>query len=273
MKMMKKVMFLFLLFLLSGCNVTEEEIPAIVEDEIAPNIYGVVDEEILKGGSFDPLKDVSVYDVQDGYITDSLTIEGEVDEDEIGMYLLKYRVLDSDNNQKLLFRYITVNRDASVLHTENIFEHGRFTDGLTGFDIYQEEGKGYADFDVVDGVLEIELRSVESGVWYRPRLNAKGLVFEEGEVYRIEFYAKADDNRLIQLQAGELINYDPWFIKFDPNANIFEVTEQWTLFYYEFTMGHDTNYNGTVLFEFGDIQGDNSLTTIYLDNVKVLKYK
>ena len=270
--MMKKMTILILLFLLSSCRVSEEDVPKIIEDEIAPNIYGVVDYEMIVGNEFDPLDGIIVYDVQDGYITDTLQIEGEVYEDEVGVYLLKYRAIDSDDNQKLLFRYVTVNRDASTIHTEDLFEYGRFTDGLTGYDIYQEDWKGHADFAVVDGVLEIQLQSVEDGVWYRPRLNTWGVTLENGEDYRIEFYAKADDERLIQLQAGELIDYDPWFLKFDPTVNLFTVTTEWILFSYEFTMNHDTNNNVHVLFEFGDIQGDKSLTTIYIDNIRILKF-
>jgi hypothetical protein len=267
--MMKRVIVIILVLLLSSCRLPEEGVPDEVNDPIAPNLYGVDDIELSKNARFDPLDGVTAYDVQDGSLTNSITVEGRVDTNENGTYLIKYRVNDSDGNQLLHLRYITVHYgDEEMI---NIFPYGEFFNGLDGYGIYEEDGTGDGTFTVVDGVLEIEIHSVEQGIWYRPRLNTDGVQFNQGQLYRIEFAGKADNGRVIQLQVGELINYDPWFDKFDPTVNIFSLTEEWATYSYEFTMYKDTNTNGSILFEFGDVAGDRSLTTIYLDHIKIYK--
>lgn len=266
---MKRFAIVLLVLTLSGCRVSEEEIPEDIPDRIAPNFYGVEDIEITKFERFYPLEDVFVYDVQDGFLTERIEVEGQVDSSESGLYLLKYRVTDSDFNQTLYLRYVTV--EADPIEIVNIFPYGDFFNELEGFGIYQEQDNGHANFSVVGGVLEVELLSIQQGIWYRPRLNTTGVQFNQGTEYRIQFDAKADDARLIQLQVGELIDYDPWFDKFDPLTNVFNITEEWQTFSYDFTMYKTTNDNGSILFEFGDVAGDLSLTTIYLDKIKILK--
>ena len=118
-------------------------------------------------------------------------------------------------------------------------------------------------------LLEIEIQSVQDGIWYRPRLNTWGVTFEKQTVYRIQFDAKADAERVMQVQVGELLPHDPWFDKFDAQANTFTISENWETYYYEFVMFKDTNDNGNILFEFGDVLGDTSLTTIYLDKIRI----
>ena len=102
-------------------------------------------------------------------------------------------------------------------------------------------------------------------------MNTEGVQFDQGSNYRIQFEAKADAERVIQIQTGELLSYDPWFDKFDPKANVFTITEDWETYSYDFMMSKPSNGNGNVLFEFGDVAGDRSLTTIYLDKVRIYK--
>ena len=249
----------------------DERLPENIPNPTGPNLYGVEDVTIARQQLFDPLEGVSVYDVKDGYITELLRVEGTVDIEEVGIYLLKYRVQDSSNNEILHLRYVTVERLAT--DSTNLFSYGQFDDGLTGYDIFQETGVGHATFSVKQGVLEIELLSVQDGIWYRPRLNTWGVEFEKNKTYRIEFDAMALSDRMIQVQVGELLDYEPWFDKFDATSNTFNITDQWTTFNYDFTMNKETNLNGNVLFEFGHVAGDQSLTTIYLDNIKIYEYE
>ena len=269
--MTKKILVFFLLFLLTNCNTFDETLPDEIPNQNGPNLYGVEDVTITLQQAFDPLEGVIVYDVKDGYITDLLQVEGNVDIEEIGIYFLKYRVKDSSNNETLHLRYVTVER--SVSDVTNVFSYGQFDEGLSGYDIFQETGVGHANFSVKQGVLEIELLSVQDGIWYRPRLNTWGIEFEKNKTYRIEFDAMALSNRMIQVQVGELLAYEPWFDKFDSTSNTFDIITEWTTFNYDFLMSKDTNNNGSVLFEFGDIAGDQSLTTIYLDNIKIYEYE
>lgn len=108
--MIKKLMVVFLASVLSGCAVVDNP-PETIDDEISPNLYGIEDIEINVGDRFDSLAGVVVYDVQDGYITSAVSVEGRVDTSEFGTYLIKYRVFDSDENQTLELRYVTVAKE------------------------------------------------------------------------------------------------------------------------------------------------------------------
>lgn len=106
--MTKKIFMFFLLFWLTSCGVSHESLPDEIPNPEGPNLYGVEDVTIVRLQAFDPLEGVSVYDVKDGYITELLMIEGTVNTEEAGMYLLKYRVEDSSSNETLHLRYVTV---------------------------------------------------------------------------------------------------------------------------------------------------------------------
>lgn len=69
--------------------------------------------------------------------------------------------------------------------------------------------------------MVVEILTIEQGKWYCPRLNTWGPTFIQGNEYMIEFSAKAIDQKLIQIQVGELLDYDPWFDKFDSASNQF----------------------------------------------------
>lgn len=266
--MKKRIMVIILFFLLSGCSVNNP-IPDVIEDEVSPNVYGIEDIEIENGSRFDPLDGVSAYDVQDGYITSNIQVEGRVDTSVYGVYLVKYRVSDSDDNQTLVLRYVTVERNLDT--SENLFPFGEMNNQLQGFDIYVEPGTGDANFYTQDGVMVIEILNIEQGKWYCPRLSTVGVTFEQGSEYMIQFDAKALEERLIQVQVGELLTSEPWFDKFDAYANTFTIATEWTTFDYTFTMAKDTNDSGNILFELGEVAGDATITTVYLDNIKILK--
>lgn len=266
--MKNKIIVVLLLLLLSGCTGSDDA-PDVIEDEIAPNIYGIEDIEIDLNSRFNPLDGVFAYDVQDGYITENIQLEGQVDTSEHGIYLIKYKVTDSNGHQTLELRYITVLR--GELYTRNIFPYGEFNNQLEGYGIYVEPGTGDANFYTQDGVMVIEILNIEQGKWYCPRLNTWGVEFIQGKEYIIEFDGRALDERLIQIQVGELLEYNPWFDRFDKDTNHFTLTNSWTTFSYSFIMNKDTNNNGSILFELGDISGDTTITTVYLDNIKIME--
>ncbi|MFN6593249.1 M60 family metallopeptidase, partial [Bacillus sp. TD10] len=71
--------------------------PIIVEEtpDMAPNFTVPVGVTINVGSSFDPMKDVSATDKEDGDLTNKITIEGQVDTSKVGIYELTYTVEDS----------------------------------------------------------------------------------------------------------------------------------------------------------------------------------
>ncbi|WP_283132059.1 immunoglobulin-like domain-containing protein [Enterovibrio norvegicus] len=73
-----------------------------------PVFTGLPDTSITLGAAFDPLSGVSAYDVQDGDLTGSITVEGQVNTALLGDYTLTYRVTDSASNTVTANRVVTV---------------------------------------------------------------------------------------------------------------------------------------------------------------------
>jgi hypothetical protein len=77
---------------------------------INPFFSGVVSKTIVRGSSFDPLEQVKAYSPTEGDLTQSLKIEGSVDSQANGIYLLKYSVPSKQSNYTYKnYRWITVN--------------------------------------------------------------------------------------------------------------------------------------------------------------------
>lgn len=72
------------------------------------------DEVVNWGKDFDPLKGVKVFDGEDGNLTSSMVVDGEVDNKSYGTYTLTYTATDSDGNTAQLVRTIEVVWNYSV---------------------------------------------------------------------------------------------------------------------------------------------------------------
>lgn len=79
-----------------------------VETDGTPVLYGVDDVTVKFGADFDPLDGVTALDVEDGDITDSIRVTGEVDTEKAGEVQLTYRVRDSYGNLATAERTVTV---------------------------------------------------------------------------------------------------------------------------------------------------------------------
>lgn len=74
-----------------------------------PIIKGAVDTQLEVGEEFDPMKDVSASDVEDGDLTSGIKIiANDLDTTKIGIYKITYKVVDSDSNSALASRNIKV---------------------------------------------------------------------------------------------------------------------------------------------------------------------
>ena len=83
---------------------------------------------------------------------------------------------------------------------------------------------------------------------------------------------KADESRTVHLQIGDLLTSEPWFLDFRPGADkLFLATEEYQVFTFTFRMDYPTNYNGTILFEFGGVGAFNHITTVYLDDISIME--
>ncbi|WP_420812227.1 immunoglobulin-like domain-containing protein [Photobacterium salinisoli] len=80
----------------------------------APVLSGVSDVIVLQGEAFDPLAGVSASDEEDGDLTASVTVSGQVDVNTIGSYVLTYSVSDADGLNAEAERTVTVTDDSQI---------------------------------------------------------------------------------------------------------------------------------------------------------------
>ena len=73
-----------------------------------PVFSGLKDVRVHHGSSFDPYAGVTASDKEDGDLTNSITVEGSVDVNTVGTYVLVYSVKDSDNNETKQSRTVVV---------------------------------------------------------------------------------------------------------------------------------------------------------------------
>ncbi|RSD26794.1 hypothetical protein EJA10_13125 [Mesobacillus subterraneus] len=120
-----------------------------------------------------------------------------------------------------------------------------------------------------NGELKVAITQV-GGASYAPQLFQKGLLFENGNSYTVEFDARADIPRKMIVNIGKELSYDPWFISFAP-GQVFDLTTEMERYSFSFDMSEATYKDGKIVFELGNIEGGNAATNIYLDNVVVTK--
>lgn len=281
---MKKSLLLILLslvLLLSSCQSSDNEpfcseqdllIAGICHDKTPPEIFGMEDTNVAFGVTFDPMLGVSSYDDFDGDLTDTVFIHGEVNINEFGTYFLKYTVVDDSGNEKEAVRYITVVFDAST--DVDMVINGDFSYNLFAWHTYTISSGGNANFSVVDGVLKVEIISINEGIAWEPRIHNEGFYLEIGVTYRVTFDARSDAPRTIKMHIGELFNVAPYFTYLMADGEKhYDLTTSFQTFTTTFTMIEDSNLNVSILFEFGDIDGpfgtENLITNIYIDNVVI----
>jgi hypothetical protein len=270
---MKRILLIVSLFILSGCGETtiidckgNDNVAGICMDSTPPVISGVSDRVLVMGEDFDPLQGITAIDDLDGDITDQMMVYQNVNTNQPGTYIVRYEATDSFQNTSEKIAYVRVEYD-TVLGL-NLISNGSFDQGLIGYYIYEEEGSADADFDIVDNTLVVDVTNYTEGRWYSPRISYGNIPLVEGNMYRVTFTAKSDLSRLINVQVGELLDMDPWFDDFAPNIQKqIELTSEYQTFEFVFTMEKQTNENASILFEFGDIGGNNIDTVIYLDDI------
>ena len=100
-----------------GNETTAKRVITVKKKEISnekPQLFGVNNQTITVGESFDPLARVTATDKEDGDLTDKIEVTGSVDTTKAGVYTLTYAVTDSDNNTTRQEKTITVKQKATV---------------------------------------------------------------------------------------------------------------------------------------------------------------
>lgn len=132
-------------------------------------------------------------------------------------------------------------------------------------------GPGAAIFSVTDGNLSIEVTAV-GYVAHSPQVYQEGFTFVNGETYQVSFDAKALAPKTINVNVGKALGYDPWWTAYAPTQTYILGTEV-TSYTFNFVMNEETFDNGKIVFELGTINGDTTLTTIEISNIKILSAK
>lgn len=276
---MKRILIVLLITIfLTGCEEVgldckgNENVAGICVDTTKPELIIPGDLEVSVGTKVDLLDGVEAIDDLDGDITNLVQTQSKLNKNLEGTYLVSYFVEDLSGNETIAVRYITYYKEYEI--GENLVYNGSFTEGDTGYNTYQEQDDGHGNISVIGGEMVVEVLSIDDDAWYKPRVDFSGIPLENGVTYQVTFRAKADSPRLIMHQVGELVNYSPWFIDFNSSGNkVYSLTTEYQTFQYEFTMFDDTNNNGCLLFEFGSINGQSILTTVYLDGIEVRELK
>lgn len=88
-----------------------------------PVIRGLNTIRVKEGDKFDQLKGVSAYDTEDGDLTSKIEVEGKVDSNVNGKYILTYKVEDSQGNKREVKRNIIVYADMEIKVTPDFEEN------------------------------------------------------------------------------------------------------------------------------------------------------
>lgn len=274
---MKKLLILLSIVFLTGCEEgfildckTNENVAGMCIDKTPPVLEGVNDIEIELNEDFDLLEGIIAIDDLEGDITDRIIVTENVDNGKPGLYLVKYEIEDEYLNKTTALRYVSV-KFGTVETGSNMVLNGDFDYALIGYSIFNRTEGGQGSFDVINNELVVDVTGYEQGIGYAPRLNYAGMLFEQGSYYEVSFDIKADDNRSILVQVGDLLPAAPWYNDFTSGyQKNFEVTNEYQTHTFVFQMSKATNQNGSILFELGDNQGE-ILTRLYLDNISVVK--
>jgi beta-glucanase (GH16 family) len=151
-------------------------------------------------------------------------------------------------------------------------DNGTFSDGTNGWSAWWgDQWSDYAEGNISaeTGELKVAISKV-GGASYAAQVYQKDLLFENGASYTVEFDARADVPRKMNLNIGKELTIDPWFINYMQMETI-NLTTELKRYTYTFVMNEATYADGKIVFELGNILDGNAATNVYLDNVSITK--
>ena len=148
----------------------------------------------------------------------------------------------------------------------NVITDGDFASGtLDYWDIWADEG-GVATHAYDNGTAAVAITDPGTEAWHVQFLQ-DNLNVPDGN-YELTFRARAEAPRTIQVNFGKGLDADPWFAAFMEPVP-FNVTTTWQEFSH--TIQKSSAYNdGKLVFELGQVAGDNLTTTVYLDDIRLV---
>lgn len=137
-----------------------------------PEISGVNDKKVKLGQAFNPLNGVRVTDFEDGILTDSIKVSGQVNTNAVGDYKLTYSVTDNGGLTTTVDRTITV----------------------TNEDVINE----------APALIGVEDKTLVSGGYFNPYFQVKAQDKEDGDItYKVKANSTVDTTK----PGKYLVNY------------------------------------------------------------------
>ncbi|MEF1202893.1 DUF5011 domain-containing protein [Vibrio owensii] len=127
-----------------------------------PVFSGISDVRVHHGSSFDPYAGVTASDKEDGDLTNSITVEGSVDVNTVGTYVLVYSVKDSDNNETKQSRTVVVYSLVPEFEgvTDTTIQLGDAFDPMAGVKATDAEDGDLTDQVRVEGSVDVNVQGV-----------------------------------------------------------------------------------------------------------------
>ncbi|KIP66223.1 chitinase [Vibrio harveyi] len=127
-----------------------------------PVFSGISDIRVHHGSSFDPYAGVTASDKEDGDLTNSITVEGSVDVNTVGTYVLVYSVKDSDNNETKQSRTVVVYSLVPEFEgvTDTTIQLGDAFDPMAGVKATDAEDGDLTDQVRVEGSVDVNVLGV-----------------------------------------------------------------------------------------------------------------
>ncbi|MEF1247698.1 immunoglobulin-like domain-containing protein [Vibrio owensii] len=127
-----------------------------------PVFSGISDVRVHHGSSFDPYVGVTASDKEDGDLTNSITVEGSVDVNTVGTYVLVYSVKDSDNNETKQSRTVVVYSLVPEFEgvTDTTIQLGDAFDPMAGVKATDAEDGDLTDQVRVEGSVDVNVLGV-----------------------------------------------------------------------------------------------------------------
>ncbi|KIF51974.1 immunoglobulin-like domain-containing protein [Vibrio owensii] len=127
-----------------------------------PMFSGISDVRVHHGSSFDPYAGVTASDKEDGDLTNSITVEGSVDVNTVGTYVLVYSVKDSDNNETKQSRTVVVYSLVPEFEgvTDTTIQLGDAFDPMAGVKATDAEDGDLTDQVRVEGSVDVNVLGV-----------------------------------------------------------------------------------------------------------------
>lgn len=242
---------------------------ASADDTVAPVLNGVGDYYVAQDFAFDPLQNVTFFDVFDKDLTiDDVVVTGTVDTSVVADYVLTYTITDASDNTATYERTIHVLAPENMLDSTLVLVNGDFSvDQDTPYEQpaidgwgWKNSGTGAFTVDISDGIMTEVVTNVGT-VPHGTQFYQQNLIVETQATYLVTFRAKVDLARSIRfsLEMGTSAKY----------FEVIDITTDWVTYEIVFTVPEYGFNNAKFAFFVGLVEADSPATTFYLDDITI----